>query len=354
MDRARKELASPAVRPRVRCLAAGEASGPQGNPGGDAHVKSKRVKPLGRIAGSNNIPIAGSVPCHDSICDKSIHRTQSPRPLLSRNSKQANERDSGYKRRVYALQINILDFIARHGLAFTAYVTITFASKLEPCEAQKIWNSLLTNFIRPNYGEAIVVREFGKSGRIHITLLVPVGVDIRSGCDFGGFTRRDYHSAPDALKALWRVWRTIELKYGLGRCEVMPIKTDAFTVAQYLSKELGSPTPDGGRIRRISYVGLQTKKVANSNFTWAGGRSKQYREKVGGFVTMMADNDDIAAPTFEAMCQRFGRSWSMQFSRDIENFPADDPSSWRPPITYEELRKLAANARRRGTLDDHA
>ena len=68
--------------------------------------------------------------------------------------------------------------------------------------------------------------------------------DIRTGVDFTQFALGRYSSAPPYLRAVWRELRIKCKAYGFGRHELLPIKSNADAMAQYIgkyiSKHLGS------------------------------------------------------------------------------------------------------------------
>jgi hypothetical protein len=71
---------------------------------------------------------------------------------------------------------------------------------------------------------AVVQRH--QDGRIHMHLVVVCKEDIRTGFDFVAIKRREYGSACRYLRAEWAFWRTAAPKYGFGRTELLPVRTD--------------------------------------------------------------------------------------------------------------------------------
>ena len=73
-----------------------------------------------------------------------------------------------------------------------------------------------------------------RRGAWHLHVLVLLPYDIRTGVDF----------APPYLRAVWRELRIKCKAYGFGRHELLPIKSNADAMAQYIgkyiSKHLGS------------------------------------------------------------------------------------------------------------------
>jgi hypothetical protein len=231
------------------------------------------------------------------------------------------------RRTAFALQANVRAMCERHGLHRVGFLTLTFADHvLRPQEAQRRLNSLLTNVVRPRYGECIRVFERQKSGRIHYHLLVRLDVDIRSGCDFDAFKRQDYRSAPPALRAEWAFWRHTAKQYGFGRTELLPVVSTSEAIGRYVGKYIGKHLEhredrDRG-VRLVSYSG---PRVATTRFAWAGGRAREWRQKIRAFVEMFASSGAISAPTMAAMARRFGPTWCHQWRDQIATMPVEGP-----------------------------
>jgi hypothetical protein len=211
-------------------------------------------------------------------------------------------------------------------------LTLTFADHvLEPREAQRRMNSLTTHVIRPRYGSAVRVIERQKSGRIHYHVLVVVSGDIRTGCDFDAFARRDYRSAPPALRAEWAFWRSAAPAHGFGRTELLPVKssTEAISryVGKYIGKHLDSRQAEDRGVRLVSYCGSRT---ATTRFAWASKGSAHWRAKVKAFVHMLHDAGAILSPTMGAMRLAFGPRWVHHWRDQILTFPLDDLPVMQP------------------------
>jgi hypothetical protein len=73
-------------------------------------------------------------------------------------------------------------------------------------------------------------------GGIHFHLIVVLPFDAKTGVDFEAFRRRDYSSASPELRSEWEWWRCHQESYGLGRHELLPIKTTGERAGKYLAK----------------------------------------------------------------------------------------------------------------------
>jgi hypothetical protein len=226
------------------------------------------------------------------------------------------------KRTAYALQLNVAAMCERHGIEKVGFLTLTFRDHiLDPKEAQRRLNSLITNVIRPRYGQVIRVLERQKSGRIHYHLLVNVGADIRTGVDFEALKRRDYRSAGAELRAEWAFWRRTAKPYGFGRTELLPIRSTSEAigryVGKYIAKHLEHREERDRRVRLVSYSGL---RVASTRFGWANGGAKEWRAKVKAFVSMLHEAGAIFSPTAAAMRLKFGPRWAHSWRDSISRF----------------------------------
>ena len=208
--------------------------------------------------------------------------------------------------------------IERWGLSRTGFLTLTFADHvLCAREGQRRLNSLLTHVLRPRYGEAIRVVERQKSGRLHYHLLVNVGVDIRSGVDFGALAQRDYRSAPATLRAEWAFWRTTARDYRFGRTELLPVISDSAAVGRYvgkyISKHFGCREERDRGLRLVAYSGT---RVASCKFAWASGRAADWRRGLGALVRDLALSGQIDEATTLAMRRAYGAQWAWSW-RDV-------------------------------------
>lgn len=227
------------------------------------------------------------------------------------------------RRTAFALQVNVQGMCERHGLEKVGFLTLTFADHvLDARVAQRRMNSLSTNVLRPRYGEHIRVIERQKSGRIHYHLLVAVGADIRTGCDFSAFERRDYRSAPPALRAEWAFWRGTARRYRFGRTELLPVMSTEQAigryVGKYISKHIEHRELRDRRVRLVSYSGA---RVASTRFAWASPGAMEWRRKLAAFVQMLHEAGAIESPTMGAMAEVFGSRWVWKWRDSIMTFP---------------------------------
>lgn len=276
---------------------------------------------LGARAAERSTPRSTAAHLLPLPCPKSHNSTDDPRAAPT----ESLIFPGSAKRTAHALQLNVTAMVERHGLERVGFLTLTFADHvLDPHEAQRRMNSLTTHVLRPRYGSVIRVLERQKSGRIHYHLLVNVGVDIRTGCDFTSFAQGDYRSAPRALRGEWAFWRATAKAYGFGRTELLPVRSTSTAigkyVGKYIAKHLGQREGRDRRVRLVSYVGT---RVASTRFAWAGGPAALWRLKLAAFVGMLHQAGALGSPTLAAMRLKFGPRWAHHWRDQIATFPLD-------------------------------
>lgn len=236
-------------------------------------------------------------------------------PSLSEN-KQLNE--ARRKARTIQPHHRKVEFLAKlavqmmadkYGIETLGFMTLTFPEPVYcPKEAQRRLNSLLTNVIRPRYGDYIcaIERHHDGKGGIHFHLLVSVGFNIKRNFDHDAVQRRDYRSASPGLRNEWAYWRETAPKYGFGRVELLPIRKGAEQIAKYISKYICKhitqrlPEDKGCRLVRIS-VGV---RAGNSKFSWVENGAREWRRKLAAFAQRCGVRD------LGEFAVKYGRKWA--------------------------------------------
>ena len=205
-----------------------------------------------------------------------------------------NEFSTAHRKSAYALELNVKAFIDRWGLNHVGFLTLTFNEHItDPKEAQRRFNSLRTNYLRHRYPHYIRVIERQKSGRIHYHLLVSCKEDIRRGLNFRQIAARNYETANPAIRKHWSSLRAAMRKYGFGRSELLPVKTNSKGLARYVAKYIGKhidsriSADKGVRLCQTSQDKGHKWKVATSNFQFASPGSKLWRQKLKKWVHEM-------------------------------------------------------------------
>lgn len=202
-----------------------------------------------------------------------------------------NELSTAHRKSAYALQLNVKAFIDHFGIDNVGFLTLTFADNVVcPKEAQRRFNSLRTNFLKHHYPHYIRVIERTKSGRIHYHLIVATEDNIRRGLNFAEIKAKNYRSANSNLRAHWERLREAMSKYGFGRSELLPIKTNSDGLARYVGKYIGkhignrSLADKGVRLCQFSQGNW---KVSTSKFQFVSKGSQLWRAKVKKFVELV-------------------------------------------------------------------
>ena len=244
-----------------------------------------------------------SVPCLDSNNCIETEQTgeikQLPVGYENPKGQSLNEFSTSYRKSTAALEMNVKAFIETFGLDKVGFLTLTFADDVtDPKEAQRRFHSLRTNFLKRHFPEYVCVYERTKKGRIHFHLLVNTRLNIRRGLNFrqlsdNSIPRKErYKSANPYLRQLWTLLRENVGKYGFGRTELLPVKTNSKGLSRYVSKYIAKhidsrlPEDKGYRLVRTSMDKKSMWKVANSNFAFVSKGSKEWRRKLKKWVEL--------------------------------------------------------------------
>ena len=218
-------------------------------------------------------------------------------------------------RAILVLELMVEEAARVAGLERLGFLTLTFRDHVtDKREAQRRFHSLRTGVLLERYAGGLVVWERQRSQRLHAHLLVILSADIRTGVDFDAIADRDYRSAPPALREEWAFWRKTAPRYGFGRTELLPIKSEVGAIAsyvgKYLQKDLGIPE-DKGSNRYAAFGCL--KGIANQRHQPV--HSSRWRQAVGEFVQDMARHHGVP-PTWHGMELALGKNWMFQW-RDV-------------------------------------
>jgi hypothetical protein len=201
-----------------------------------------------------------------------------------------------------------------HGIERIGFLTLTFSEHVtDGKEAQKRWHSLRTHVLKPRYEKIIRVIERQKSGRIHYHLVVVLPDDIRTGADFEEFAKRRYGSANSALKSEWAFWRETAPRFGFGRTELLPVRSNAEGISKYvgkyISKHIGQREERDKGMRLVEYT--RGARVGSTSFAWNTPRSALWRAKVASFAARHG------CATYSEFLGLFGPRWAYNHEADI-------------------------------------
>lgn len=206
----------------------------------------------------------------------------------------------------YSLTLNVEEFFDTVGVERVGFLTLTtpdhlsYWNKAGWDEASKRYHNFMRRVLPSIFGDGfkwVKVMEPTIKGRIHFHLLVDCGEDIRTGVNWDAFAKGDYRSAPKALRKAWAILRERSSAYGMGRCELLPIRTNVEACKRYVGKylnkglvqEWGVNWTDTNKkrpahSRRISYS--QGWRVARSTFAWVD-KGREWRKAVAYVASVM-------------------------------------------------------------------
>lgn len=263
---------------------------------------------------------------------------------LSRDAKKQAER----------LAVTAFWFFKKHGLQNIACQAVTFEDDekwQDAKEAQRAVNSLQTHYHRKEFRDYIRVFERQAKGTVHYHYLVATKEDIRTGFDFeaqrlletpsalGGVSderpspKRGYpgskrwhevnarrnRSASPYLRRLWAEQRRItngEGYKGIGRMDLLPVKSVAeaviLYVAKYLSKDFGMVVPQDKGVRR--YTASKGAACRGPIVILSVGNDN-YRDKLKLIVEKFGLTSDNYQQRFKQM---LGPRWSHKIMKATE------------------------------------
>jgi len=245
-------------------------------------------------------------------------------------------------KRAFILRQHVEAFVLHWGRNHTLFFTTTDGEGLGPKEYARRWNSLLANesdwitgFLR--------VLEPQRSGRPHFHNLTAVEWDtLPDAFNWDAFTkaqeaykakdwatfkrsRADYvASAAPQLRELWAWGRRVMPRYGLGRCEILPVRKEGAIseyIGKYLDKGMAVRLDAWKGVRRFECDRRTSKewKRCGSKFSWVGWTKNKagevvptgahkWRARVGELAE--AVGVDTAAGDVTALRRVLGPRWA--------------------------------------------
>ena len=193
---------------------------------------------------------------------------------------------------VYRWRVDMEGFIRTWGIDNVGFVTLGYPDpQPDADEAEKRFNSAMTNYLRSEFLAYIAVLERGEvNGNLHFHLLVALLFPIRPGFNFDALKSKKVRgtNACAELKALWKRLRQRLPQYGFGKfTQLTPIRKNATAAAVYLAgymtKTLKCRHPDdiGRRLIRTS---RNVVRMTTDRFAWNSSGGWIYREKLRLFA----------------------------------------------------------------------
>lgn len=244
--------------------------------------------------------------------------------LYSHNSDEPKggvELTSYRKRCAEALHLNIQALVSQYGIERVGFGTITTGDSPTWEEFSDRLNNLSRRLMKEHFAAWVFVIEYHKDGDLHAHYCAAAHQDIRTGFNFHeyeksrdqskslNYRRNSIHKAVSkcpALKSIWDSFRSRSEGLGIGRCEFIPVRSNADAIARYVGgyvkKALADRHPEHAGKRFIRYSAGW--RVARANFAWFSVGSQLWRAKVGAF----AESQGLLS--MRAFSGRFGPRWA--------------------------------------------
>lgn len=222
-----------------------------------------------------------------------------------------------HKRQAQTLFLNTARIIENAAsIGHIGFLTLTFPDNVtDHREAYKRFRSFNTHFLAPHYDfvDWLCVKERQKRGSWHYHLVVSLSDDIREGVDFDQLEKGDYSSAGPKLRDLWQQLREALPKYGFGRSELLPIRSNAQAMGRYIGKYISKHI--GGREDRdkgVRLVNYSRGWVKNSvRFSWHTKNAAEWRRKLSLFAQYMGCSE------LYQLSELLGSGWAYRYVQDI-------------------------------------
>lgn len=234
---------------------------------------------------------------------------------------------SGYhKRQAECIHHNVRYFCEKVGLSNVGFLTLTFSDNVfDQKEAFRRFKSLNAHYLSKRFGDWILVKERQKRGAWHYHILIDCLGDIRDGINFNGLHVRDYSSANGHLRSLWGSLRVAMPKYGFGRSELLPLRSNSEAigryVGKYISKHVGVREEQDKGVRLFSTSG--GFKAANTRFAWNTPGNWIWRMKLKAYAEFLGITD------YDDLKHVLGRKWAEERADEIYHIRL--PASTRFP-----------------------
>lgn len=240
------------------------------------------------------------------------------------------------KKQAHTLYSNVEKLIKMApSVGHVGFFTLTTKDNVtDKTEFSRRWNSMRSHYWSgsPNFGHWIGCYEQQKRGAWHLHILVILPYDIRQGVDFAELEQGRYRSASPYLRSVWRELRGACLRYGFGRHELLPVKSNAEAMARYVGKYVSKHI--GHRDEEAKGKRLVTSSqgwVKNSiRFAWNTTGAQEWRRKVALFAAY------IGLSSYAGLYYRLGPTWAYRFCGLIHDIDAAVSDSSKPVIIEKD------------------
>lgn len=249
-------------------------------------------------------------------CNNSIQPPAGAASTSQEVTKLCNLLSPYHRKAAHALAENVASLLAAVGLDRLGFLTLTFPDNCsDHKEAYSRFRSFNTNYLanHAQFGDWLCVKERQRRGAWHYHLLIDCGGDIRTGIDWDQVASQKYSSANEHLRFLWADLRANLPKYGFGRSELLPVRSNIEAmgryIGKYISKHIGSRKEEDAGVRLCSYS--RNWPRSNSHFQWYTANSQKWRAN----VQKLAEWFDCS--TLEELTAKLGRRWAFRYAEDI-------------------------------------
>ena len=223
------------------------------------------------------------------------------------------------RKQAHCVRENVERFVREIGINNIGFLALTFPDNLmDPRQAYQRFRSFNNNFFSKSefFGEWLCVKERQKRGAWHYHLLVDCKADIRTGFNWTKFYSKDYSEVSPYLRQIWATLREVLPRYGFGRHELTPIRTNAQGIstymAKYLFKNFHNRLPEDKGLKLYT----SSSKMGSSvpKFSWLTDNSKQWRKNVKFLANFVLRSDD-----YYSLQDAYGKKWAFHMRDSIIN-----------------------------------
>ena len=223
-----------------------------------------------------------------------------------------------HKKAAQTLFLNVRRLITKEAQSINhvAFLTLTFPDNVtDHKEAHEKFRSFRTNYLSKHeaFGSWVHVKERQKRGAWHYHMIVVLKGDIRSGVNWEELAKGNYRSANPYLRALWQDLRENLEKYGFGRSELLPVRSNEEAmgryIGKYISKHMGQREENDKGVRLVNY---SRDWVKNSvKFAWNTSNAHEWRRKLARFAK------SLGCEEIYQLSEKLGPGWVYKYLDDI-------------------------------------
>jgi hypothetical protein len=220
------------------------------------------------------------------------------------------------KKQALILSDNVYRLINYVGIEKVGFLTLTFKDNVtDPKEAYRRFDILRKCFLSKysEFGIWLCVKERQKRGSLHFHLLIELKGDIQTGFDWDALANGNYKHISTYLRQIWKDLREACEKYGFGRSELLPVKSNAeamrFYLGKYISKDFGNRTSQDKGMRKVTYSRDWPK--SSVKLSWNNHNSQLWRGLLQKFAEYLGCSE------MYQLTEVLGPGWAYRFAPEI-------------------------------------